>query len=170
MRQARSDVSIEGELSRWGNSITNLECWGVIANSVGSWFSLHLGEKILRPKPIPNSRLTADEQNFDSAFGLFVTTSPWILHSEGQWVVDSGADGSIGGPIDKGLDLIRGTRVQAVMFAAESSELTIQFSPGTMRLQIFPDRQSETEGGYCVFFPDHSVSILLNGRGEIQNY
>ena len=123
-----------------------------------------------RSKPIQNRHLTFDEQNFDSEYGLLVTTSPWCLFRGEEKIVDWNDDGSPYGPIDSGLKLLRDTLVSAVTFDPATGNLEMHFDPCTFILEVHgvdPDLDPDDDG-YSLFFPDHVVSRKGNGDYEIQ--
>jgi len=161
-------MSAELEMLDWGKRVVNLQCWSVVAASVGSCFSMGLGVKVPRNKPIDNPHLTLDEQNFDSEYGVFVTSSPWCLFCGDKKIVDWTEDGSPNGPIDCGLSLLRGTCVSSVMFDRSTGNLEMRFYPGTLILEVIAENLAPSDDGYCVFFPDRVISHYRNGKCEIK--
>jgi len=161
-------MSAELEMVDWGNRVRNLPCWSVVAASVGSCFSMSFGSKVPRPKPLRNAHLTSDEQNYDGQYGLFVTTSPWCLFCDEKKIVDWTEDGSPNGPVDRGLSQLRDTGVSSVIFDPTTGNLELQFHPGSFVLLIIAENLDPGDDGYCVFFPDRTVSLFANGSCEIK--
>lgn len=158
----------EREVLNWTNRVVSLPCWSVVAGSIGSCFSMRFGDKLPRTKPLNNPNLTYDERHFSGEYGLLVSGSSWFLFCGGRKVVDWTEDGSFDGPIESGLRQLRDKYVSAATLDLTSGDLEMLFDPGAYVLKVSGEDLSSDENGYCLFFPDRTVSRRCNGNYEIQ--
>ena len=74
-------VSISEMLLRELAAIVGEECWGVVGGEgTGSVILLHIGERTLRRRPIPNPHLADLVRRYDSAYTLKIE-SAWRIES-----------------------------------------------------------------------------------------
>ena len=58
------------------SALVGEECWGVVGGEgTGSVILLHIGERTLRSRPIPNHHLTELVRRFDSAYTLRIESA-----------------------------------------------------------------------------------------------
>lgn len=149
------------------NELHNLEgqeCWGVSAGAgSGSRFSLQMGKRILRAKPLKNPTLPEDIQKYNGEFVLFIQNCAWRLDSE-RMICSSKSPNNNDGPMVQGLRSLTGQRVVTVATSPPGHDLLIRFSGGGA-LHVLCDCFNEDEDGdnYSLHCPTRVFTIQAKG-------
>ncbi|NGZ87199.1 hypothetical protein [Duganella aceris] len=118
--------------------ISNLdgeECWGVTGGSgTGSVISLDIGKKTARAKPVRNAHLTELVRCYESAYSLLLYC-PWRMESKSKVLSGSHMSNENDGPMVRGLEFIRGKKIETVTCARPAFDLRIEFE-GELSLVI----------------------------------
>ena len=120
------------------NELLQKECWSIVAGKgTGSIFTLGLGDRIHRKRPIENLHLLKEQRENDSEYGLMVYSS-WKLKGENETICDSDSDNSNDGSMVNGLGQLKGKRIKEAKFDGFNQGLLLLFDEN-YRLQIACD-------------------------------
>lgn len=116
--------------------IVGLECWYVAAGkgATGTTFSLALGDKILRDRPLINTKLSEEYRRFKASVSLLVWCA-WRL--DGDEAPETSWDDS-DDRFSVVLDGLVGSRVIEANIALPAWDLQLTFSP-YRRMHVFCD-------------------------------
>ena len=110
--------------------VTNKVCWTIIGPSSGSWFSMHIGEKIKRPTPFLNDTFTPDQQNYQGEYTLLFMQIGWGIFKDGVEICDSNSSNTPGGEMDQTFPLLWGKTITKLRIGSTPDKLTITLSDG----------------------------------------
>lgn len=136
---------------------------GVAAGGcVGTAFTLDIGQKVKRERPLTNRNLSEEQRLFNSLFSLYVQDSAWKLGIDGedgvQIITDSNDEYSPNGPIVQGLESLVGISVHYARFDPQTYDLDLFFRDDSKRLRIFGSTPARSSG-YSLFLPEYVVSV-----------
>lgn len=156
------------------SSLIGLECWYVSAggNYVGSSFSLALGGKVPRERPLTNTAHSDEFRNYKGEANLLVWCS-WRL--DGQESPQSSSDDTDEGRL-RALDQLVGARVVDVVVERPAWDLKLLFSP-FYSLKLFCDHvpgdpsfdgnwELHTPSGGCYFGPGAKMLVDDQANGD----
>jgi hypothetical protein len=154
-------------------ALVGLECWGCVAGTgTGSMFTLELGEKFPRDRPVQNPHLAAVVREHEAEFCLFVKDTPWRVQSVTEVVATWLDANAKDGPMVAALDRLAGARVVAAELDEPARDLKLSFDNG-LTLVVFPDgspSESENDDDYTLFTRHWSFSVRDGGRVEVEKH
>jgi len=113
----------EAELS----TLVGLECWAVVGGmGTGSVIQLNIGEKVLREKPLRNTKVDELVRLYDSTIG-FRIECPWRIESKEEVFCASHHSNEEDGPYEFGFNKIRGQIISGVELTKPAYDLHIKF-------------------------------------------
>ncbi len=116
------------------NSLKGLPCSGVGGGvGWGSMIRLLFGETFLRPTKHFDGQTSSEP---DARLCLGAEHAAWRIMTRQEVICASESDNRVGGPIDKGLQLLPGTVVEEVRVCPITFDLRLDFSGG-INLAIF---------------------------------
>lgn len=151
---------LQSKLQRRLRSLEGLPCWSIKAGpGTGSRLMVHFGDKVPRPRPLRNQRLSSEERHFRGEISLFVE-SCWRLDSYTEVVAGCWDDNRPGKTMLTGLDRLIGSSVAKASAQPPGYDLTIEFSEGLV-LHIFctATNSSEAEDNYSIADTSSILSV-----------
>lgn len=157
-----SEISVARDLIR---SIVGKECWAVCAGpGTGSHFTMEIGKKIPRARPIRNRFPSEVARKYAGEFGLFFEACAWRVEGNGGILCTSKSDNRFGGEMLYGLHQIIGRRILRVKIEKTGFDLTVEFERGLF-LRSFSDAVSDEEGdNYYYSSPEESFTVEPKGQ------
>ena len=143
------------------------ECWATVAGEgVGSTFSVKLGKKIARSRPIKNRFLSEDARLYDAEYSLYVQFASWRLDDSRSVICTSTDSNHNDGVMVQGLSKLIGCTVSRVLLTKPGCDLVLDFDRG-YRLTVFCCWSNELEPAtnYDFFTPHQAFSV--ESRSEI---
>jgi hypothetical protein len=126
---------IPKEISDCLNSIVNLKCWYVnCGKGVGSSFSISLGKKIARKRPLTNLKQSEEYRHYEGEVNLLIWCS-WRLDNAEKPITSSDEDVE---KIEQGLNILFEKVLLKIEVIPPAWDLVILFSEG-YQLRIFCD-------------------------------
>jgi len=117
-------------------ALIGVQCWQIVAGrGTGSNFTLDLGQRRLRQRPLKNPTLSAAARRYEGEFTLYVQ-GPWRMHVKGDRIATWTDALDRFDVMVSGLDLMRGAHVERVYF--QTPELKLRFEHG-VTLVVFAD-------------------------------
>ncbi|TPW17218.1 MAG: hypothetical protein FD130_741 [Halothiobacillaceae bacterium] len=137
------------------SSLQGKECWSVVAGEgAGSIVCLDFGEKILRKAPLKNPHLSEEQRLFGAECTLMVH-SAWRVSAFGKIQCGWRDSNEEGGPMLKGLSLLKDKRLVRVSVSPETYDLSLFFEQG-ITFQLFCDQTNDYDA-------DQNYILFLGG-------
>lgn len=146
------------------------ECWALIAGEgTGSAFSMKMGEKIPRKRPLQNPFLSADAKIFDGEYCLYVQFSSWRLDDVERVICTSTDSNENDGVMVQGLSRLVGCRISGVSLTKPGCDLIIDLDRG-YRLTVFCcwSNVLEPATNYSFFTPE--IGFSVESRSEVRHF
>ncbi|MFL6710082.1 MAG: hypothetical protein ACJ8HI_17920 [Massilia sp.] len=135
------------------NGLIGQSCWSLIAGpGTGSMFTLALGEKFRRERPLKNQTLSLEQREFDGEFVVFVKESPWrLLDDQNRTICTCYDSNEANGPMLSGLQCLVGRSVVSASIVNENGGLTLVFGEG-IRIELDGVNCIDTVESYSLFY------------------
>ncbi|MFD0893726.1 hypothetical protein KBB96_08890 [Luteolibacter ambystomatis] len=140
------------------------ECWRTLAGKgTGSMFTLDLGEKIQRLRPLPSKHLDETIRNFEGEYSLYVTFGDWRVEGPEGVICTSRSSNEKDGEMVTGLKRLEGEKIVEASMTGASRDLLLAFSSGLV-LRVFVNAVDDEEDDYSLFFPQGVWTVGAKGR------
>jgi len=127
-------------IKNWCSGICNQDCWGVaIGEGTGSSFSLQIGKRLKRSRPLTNPHINQAQKDYYSYYGLQIGGAAWRLTCDKDMLVSWEDDNSNGGPMVRTMKKLVGLDVIKVDLDEIFYDLSICFS-NNYKLNVFCDQ------------------------------
>lgn len=157
-------------IAHFVSAIQNLPgclCWAFAGGEgTGSTFSIEIGKKIARNKPLKNRFLSEDAKLYDGEYSLYVQFASWRLDDAQQVICTSTDSNHNEGVMVQGLSKLVGCVVSKALLTKPGYDLVLDFDRG-YRLTVFCCWSNELEPATNYdFFTPHQV-FSVESRSEI---
>lgn len=144
--------------------LPGLNCWSVVAGpGTGSVVHLGFGEKILRTKPLKNTKLSDEQRNFEPETSLMIHCS-WRVSRSKKVICGWRDSNELDGDMLNGLLLLKDRSIIDVRFTNVAYDLDVYFDNDIL-LQLFCDQTNDDEAdeNYSLFTKGKIFTVDLNG-------
>lgn len=147
--------------------LVSKKCWASVAGEgTGSTFTISLGKKIARKRPLKNQFLSEVSKLYDGEYSMYVQFASWRLDGAQRVICTSTDSNHNDGVMVHGLSKIVGRTVLCASLTKPGCDLILDFDRG-YRLTVFCCWSNELEPAtnYSFFTPDQVFSV--ESRSEI---
>lgn len=144
------------ELEEFLSAVTGETCWSVIAGAgTGSMFTMALGDKLRRARPIPNSCLSDDQRAFDGEFVVFIKNASWRIEQRGRTLCTSNDSNASGGAMLSGLMHLVENAISSARVTDGVGSLALTFADNICLIVSCTDENWEN---YSLHSPNHHAT------------
>lgn len=149
------------------SSMVGLTCWSVIAGpGSGSLVTLSFGKKMPRTTPLRNSKLSAEQRQFEGEYELYIECA-WRLESKDEVICTSTSSNEHGSIREQRLLRLPGQVVSTASISSPGFDLRLCFDYSTS-LIVFADQANETDCYVNYTFLTPRSLITIGPRSSLE--